>query len=194
MVSTRFSSRVRDRIGIVGRIVAKTNLTPNTITVIGLFLNIVVATIIATGNLVLGGVLLLIAGAFDAVDGAVARETNQVSKFGAFFDSTLDRYADAVVLGGLLVYIVNNDLGAVATFLTFVTLVGSLMISYTRSKAEGLGIRGDVGLAQRAERVVILSVALLLSQPVWGLWVLAILTQLTVVQRVVHVWRVLHDS
>ena len=189
MVSTRFAERVRTRISIVGRIVAKTNLSPNAITVIGLALNLVVAAVISTGNLLLGGALLLVAGAFDVVDGAVARATNQVSRFGSFFDSTMDRYADAVILGGVLLYFIEDDAGSWPIMLVFITLVGSLMISYTRSKAESLGIRGDVGFAQRAERVIILAAGLMLGYPVWAVGVLAILTQFTVLQRIFHVWR-----
>lgn len=194
MVSTRFADEVRVRLGGVGRIVARTHLSPNWLTVIGLVLNVAVAGIIASGNLMVGGVLLLFAGAFDVVDGAVARATNKVSRFGSFFDSTIDRYADAVVLGGLLIHLSRTDAGTVPLLLVFLTLVNSLMISYTRSKAESLGIRGDVGIAQRAERVIILSIALIVSRPVWGLWVLAIITQLTVLQRVYHAWRELSHT
>lgn len=194
MVSTRFAERVRSRVSGVGRIVARTNLSPNVITVIGLALNFVVAAIIASGNLITGGILLLVAGAFDVVDGAVARATNQVSRFGSFFDSTMDRYADAIVLGGVLIYLIEDDAGAVPLLLVFVTLVGSLMISYTRSRAESLGLRGDVGFAQRAERVIILAGGLILGQPVWALWILAALTQFTVLQRIIHVWRELQPS
>jgi CDP-diacylglycerol--glycerol-3-phosphate 3-phosphatidyltransferase len=194
MVSARFANRIRSRISVVGEVVAKTGLSPNALTVIGLLFNVGVAAVIATGNLLWGGLLLILAGLFDVVDGAVARATGQVSKFGAFFDSTLDRYADAVVLGGLLIYISNEDLGTTAALLAFTTLVGSLMISYTRSKAESLGIRGDVGFAQRAERIAILSAALIFDEPVWGLWILAIVTQATVVQRVYHAWRELRPS
>ena len=194
MVSTRFAERVRSRVGGVGRIVARTNLSPNAITVIGLGLNFVVAAIIASGNLILGGILLLLAGAFDVVDGAVARATNQVSPFGSFFDSTMDRYADAIVLGGLLIYLIDDGAGTLPLVLVFITLVGSLMISYTRSRAESLGLRGDVGFAQRAERVIILSAGLLIGRPVWALWLLAGLTQFTVLQRIIHVWRELQSS
>lgn len=189
MVSTRFADRVRTRISVVGRIVAKTNLSPNAITVIGLGLNLVVAAVISTGNLLLGGALLLVAGAFDVVDGAVARATNQVSRFGSFFDSTMDRYADAVILGGVLLYFVDDGAGTWPIMLVFITLVGSLMISYTRSKAESVGLRGDVGFAQRAERVIILAAGLMLGYPVWAVGALAVLTQFTVLQRIVHVWR-----
>ncbi len=194
MVSTRFADRFRNRFNGVGRIVARTNLSPNAITVIGLFLNVAVAAVIASGNLLLGGALLLVAGGFDVVDGAVARATNQVSRFGSFFDSTIDRYADAIILGGVLLYFIEDDAGAWPVMLVFITLVGSLMISYTRSKAESLGLKGDVGFAQRAERVIILSAGLMLGYPVWSMAVLAILTQFTVLQRIVHVWRELRQA
>ena len=194
MVSTRFAHSVRSRLGAVGRIVAKTNLSPNAITIIGLLLNVAVAAIIASGNLILGGVMLLVAGGFDVVDGAVARATNQVSPFGSFFDSTMDRYADAIILGGLLLYFMREDAGTTAVMLLFVTLVGSVMISYARSKAENLDLRGDVGFAQRAERVIILSFGLIIGFPVWTIGVLAVLTQVTVLQRIVHVWRELGSA
>lgn len=189
MVSTRFADRVRTRIGFVGRIVAKTNLSPNAITVIGLVLNVVVAAVISTGNLILGGALLLIAGGFDVVDGAVARATNKVSRFGSFFDSTMDRYADAIILGGVLLYFINDDASSWPIMLVFITLVGSLMISYARSKAESIGLRGDVGFAQRAERVIILAAGLMIGYPAWAIGILAVLTQFTVLQRILHVWR-----
>jgi CDP-diacylglycerol--glycerol-3-phosphate 3-phosphatidyltransferase len=188
VVSTRFANRVRSRLGPLGRFVARSGVTPNTITVVGLLLNIGVAAVIASGNLVLGGVFVLMAGAFDALDGAVARATGKTSQFGSFLDSTLDRYSEAVVYAGVLIYLTRTDAGTIPVLLTYATIVGSLMISYTRSKAEAIGIRGDVGFAQRLERVVILALALLISQPVWGLWVLAIITHLTALHRILHVW------
>lgn len=189
MVSTRFANRARGRLAFLGRIVAKTHLTPNTLTVIGLLFNVVVAAVIASGNLVLGGVLVLLAGGFDVLDGAVARETQQTSAFGGFLDSTLDRYSEAIVFGGLLLHFTRADAGTLPILLTYATIVGSLMISYTRAKAEGLGTRGDVGFAQRLERVIILAAALLVSRPDLGVWALAILTQITALHRIWHVWR-----
>jgi phosphatidylglycerophosphate synthase len=192
MVSTRFADRARVRLAFLGRIVAKTHLTPNALTVLGVLLNTAVAAVIASGNLVVGGVMVLLGGGFDVLDGAVARETKQTSAFGGFLDSTLDRYSEAIVFGGLLLYFTSTDAGTTAILLTYITVVGSLMISYTRAKAEGLGTRGDVGFAQRLERVLILAAALLISQPVWGVWALAILTQLTALHRIWHVWRYVH--
>jgi CDP-diacylglycerol---glycerol-3-phosphate 3-phosphatidyltransferase len=194
MVSTRFADKFRGRIGAVGRIVAKTNISPNALTFIGLGLNIIVAAIIASGNLVLGGVLLLIAGGWDALDGAVARASNQITRFGAFLDSTFDRYSDAVVLGGVLIYFTRTDAGTLPIVLTYTALAGSLIISYIRAKSELIGIRGTVGFAQRLERVLILAAALLFSRPEWGIWVLAILTQITAAHRLIHVWRVMKSD
>lgn len=188
MVSTRFANRVRSRLGPVGRLVARTHISPNMLTVSGLLLSAGVAAVIASGNLMLGGVLVLLAGAFDALDGAVARATGKTSAYGSFLDSTVDRYSEAIVFAGLLIYLTRTDAGTVPVLLTYATIVGSLMISYTRSKAEAIGIRGDIGIAQRLERVIILAAALLISQPVWGLWLLAILTHVTAVHRIVHVW------
>lgn len=188
MVSTRFADKFRGRISGIGRIVAKTNLTPNALTFIGLGLSFVVAAVIASGNLILGGVLLLLAGAWDVLDGAVARATNQITKFGAFLDSTFDRYSDAVVLGGVLVYFTSTGAGTLPIVLTYTAIVGSLIVSYVRAKAELVGIRGNVGFAQRLERVIILAVALLVSRPEWGIWILALLTQITAAHRLIHVW------
>lgn len=188
MVSTRFADRARTRLSPLGRIVARTHLTPNAITVIGLLLNVGVAAIIASGNLVLGGIAVLVGGGFDALDGAVARVTGQTSRFGAFLDSTLDRYSEAIVFAGLLIYLTRTDEGTWPILLTYATIVGSLMISYARAKAEQIGLKGDVGFFQRLERLVILALALLLSQPVWGLIVLAVGTQFTALHRIVHVW------
>lgn len=194
MVSTRFADKFRGHISGVGRIVAKTNVSPNALTFIGLGLNVVVAAIIASGNLVLGGVMLLLAGGWDALDGAVARATNQTTRFGAFLDSTLDRYSDAVVLGGVLIYFTRTDAGTIPIALTYTAIVGSLIISYVRAKAELIGIRGNVGFAQRLERVIILALALLFSRPEWGIWILALLTQVTAVHRLIHVWRLMRTD
>lgn len=194
MVSTRFADKFRGRLSGIGRVVAKTNLSPNVLTFLGLGLNVVVAAIIASGNLILGGVMLLLAGGWDALDGAVARATNQTTRFGEFLDSTFDRYSDAVVLGGVLIYFTRTDAGTTPIILTYTAIVGSLIISYVRAKAELVGIRGNVGFAQRLERVIILAVALMLSRPEVGIWVLAILTQATAAHRLLHVWRAMRSD
>ena len=186
---------VRGRLQRVGILLGRTHLSPNWFTVIGLILNAIVAAIIAGGNLVLGGVFALVAGAFDMLDGAVARSTNQITRFGGFLDSTLDRYSEAIVYIGVLIYLQrfapSDD---TAVLLVVITIIGSMMVSYTRARAEALGVRAEVGLFARPERVVLLAIFLILQRPVWALWALAVLTNLTTVQRMHHVWQATRDT
>lgn len=189
MISTLVGDWVRLRLRRVGLVLARTSLSPNVFTVLGLLLNIVVAVIIGSGNLVLGGVMALVAGAFDMLDGAVARVTNQITSFGGFLDSTLDRYSEAALYFGLLVYFLHSGESDVAILLTFATVVGSIMVSYARARAEAAGVTAQVGLFARPERVILLAIFLIAQHPVWALWVLAILTNLTTAQRIIHVWQ-----
>jgi CDP-diacylglycerol---glycerol-3-phosphate 3-phosphatidyltransferase len=189
MLSALVGNLVRDQLQRLGYYLARTRLSPNAFTVIGLLLNIVVAAIIASGNLVLGGIMALVAGAFDMLDGAVARVTGKVTRFGGFFDSTLDRYSEAIVFFGLLIYLLNIDAGTTAIALLFASIVGSLMVSYTRARAEAADIDAEVGLFARPERIILLAILLIFDQPVIALWILAIVTNFTTLQRIFHVWR-----
>ncbi|HYO49683.1 MAG TPA: CDP-alcohol phosphatidyltransferase family protein, partial [Chloroflexia bacterium] len=172
----------------------KTPITPNMLTLFGLVLNGAVAVLLATGHLVAGGVMIIVAGLFDMLDGALAKITNRVSAFGAFLDSVVDRYSEAVVLLGLLLYYYQqlSIQRVTEVVLIYAILFGSVMISYTRARAEGLNIKNEVGLMARPERIILLAVGLLFNTvlliPV--LWVLAIGTQITAIQRIVHVWLV----
>lgn len=173
---------------------ALTGITPNTLTILGFVLNGVVGAILAFGYLGIGGVLVLVVGAMDTLDGALARITGRVSSFGAFLDSTLDRYSEAAIFLGLLIWYGRQE-DLQGTILTYAVVVGSLMVSYTRARAEGLGLRCEVGLLARPERIVLLGIGLILNQILFGqallvaLWILAILTNFTALQRIVHVWR-----
>jgi CDP-diacylglycerol--glycerol-3-phosphate 3-phosphatidyltransferase len=177
------------------------------LTLFGLVLNGVVAVLLATGHLVAGGVVMIFAGLFDMLDGALAKITERVSDFGAFLDSVVDRYSEAVVLLGLLLYYYSQppgngdsinsywlpfDAKVVNIVLIYAILFGSMMISYARARAGALKIRNEVGILARPERIVLLAVGLLfrtaLLEPV--LWILAIGTQITAVQRIVYVWQV----
>ena len=189
MISERIGQWVRRYMLHVGTWFAGFGMTANMATVLGLALNAVVAIIIALGLPVLGGVLLLVASAFDMVDGAIARATNSVSKFGGFFDSTLDRYSEIVVYVGLLVWLSEGSDGRVGSVLVLVAATGALMISYARARAEAIGYGASVGLVARPERVVLLAVCLILNQPLLALWILAIATHLTALWRIIHVWR-----
>ena len=194
MISEMVGPRVRDYTLRVGETLARLGLTPNALTAIGLVLNVLVAAVIASGNLRAGGVLLLIASGFDMLDGAVARATGTVTKFGGFLDSTLDRYSEAAVYAGVLVYILNTPDYRLGSLLIFAATVGSLLISYARARAEAAGVRASVGVLPRPERVVILAVGLLFGQVVPALWILAIGTHLTVLVRMSHVWRLSRAS
>jgi CDP-diacylglycerol--glycerol-3-phosphate 3-phosphatidyltransferase len=176
------------------QIFVRTPITPNMLTLFGLVLNMAVAALLATGHLVAGGVMIIAAGLFDMLDGALAKITNRVSAFGAFLDSVVDRYSEAVVLLGLLLYYYQqlSIQRVTEVVLIYAILFGSVMISYTRARAEGLNIKNEVGLMARPERIILLAVGLLFNTvlliPV--LWVLAIGTQITAIQRIVHVWLV----
>ncbi len=174
----------------IARLIERTGLTPNMLTLIGLALNAAVAVVLARGSIGLGGVLLLLASSFDALDGTLARLTGRQSRFGAFFDSTLDRYSEGLIYGGLLIY--HFDRGARAeTLLVYAAIIGSLMVSYSRARAEGIGIECRVGLLTRADRMLILAAGLIFGWVSLVLWVVAIFANLTAVQRMLHVWQAL---
>jgi CDP-diacylglycerol--glycerol-3-phosphate 3-phosphatidyltransferase len=175
------------------RLVAQAGLTPNMLTVIGFLLNAGVAAVLATGRWQLGGVLLLLASAFDLLDGAVAQYAHKATAFGAFLDSNLDRLSEAVIYFGLLWVYAPQGM-TTEILLIYATIVGSLLVSYARARAEGLGLKCEVGLLARPERVILLALGLLLNQVTIALWLLAVLTNLTAGQRVLHVWRILQNQ
>jgi CDP-diacylglycerol--glycerol-3-phosphate 3-phosphatidyltransferase len=182
------------------RPLARLGINPNVVTLLGLLLSVVTASVIASGYVVTGGVLVLFAGIFDMFDGAMARVRNAATTFGAFLDSTLDRYSESIILGSLLFYALQRPGLHEALWpwaneqqwmivLVFVTAVGSLMVSYAKARAEGLGLECKTGLLARPERVVILAVGLLTGTTIWALTLLAVLSHVTAVERIVHVWR-----
>ena len=173
----------------IAAVLDRLGASPNLLTALGFLLTGVVAWTLARGMLQLGGLLLLLVAPFDALDGALARLTGRQSRFGAFLDSTVDRFSEAVVFFGLLVhYIGQGARGEV--LLIYTAIVGSLMVSYARARAEGLGLPCKVGLLTRIERVFVMGVGLLLGYPRLALWVVAVLANFTALQRMAHVWRV----
>jgi CDP-diacylglycerol--glycerol-3-phosphate 3-phosphatidyltransferase len=170
------------------RILSKSGITPNTLTLINLALNIVAAYVIATGHFLLGGVLVLVSGLFDLLDGALARFTKQTTKFGALLDSTVDRISEAAILFGLLIWYSGHG-GRLEIALIFAVLIGSFLVSYIRARAEGLGWQCQVGLFTRAERVIVLAIGLLVNQIFIALCVLAVFVFVTVGQRLVYLWK-----
>ncbi|MFZ1768364.1 MAG: CDP-alcohol phosphatidyltransferase family protein [Caldilinea sp.] len=173
----------------IARGLEATGISPNALTLIGFMLTLTVAAILATGNLFSGGVLLIFAALFDTLDGALARHSDQVTIFGAFLDSALDRYSEAVTLIGLMVFYTAQPDGRMQVLLLAATLVGSLMVSYTRARAEAVGIECKEGFFQRTERIVVLIIGLLTGWMAPVLWILALFTNLTAVQRIVDVYR-----
>ena len=163
-------------------------IAPNVLTVLGFLLHFGVAYLLYNGNFFWGSIAMAGASAFDGVDGALARASGQSTKFGAFLDSTLDRYSEAVVYLGLLAYYGRQDM-LTAQLLVYAAIIGSLLVSYTRARAEGLGVACKEGLFTRVERVVVLCFFLLINQMQIGLWVLAILANVTAFQRIYMVWR-----
>lgn len=190
MISESLGTRVRTWTLGIGEALARAGLTPNMVTTIGVLLSVVVAIVIASGYLVVGGILFLIASGFDMLDGAVARAAGTVTKFGGFLDSTLDRYSETIVLFGVLSYLLQGPDATTGALLVFAATTGSLLISYARARAEAAGFHASVGLLARPERVVILAIGLLFGQLLPALWILAIGTHLTVFMRIYHVWRV----
>lgn len=194
MISERIGTWIRGHVLVVGAAIARLGLTANMLTVIGLILNAAVAAVIAFDHPRWGGALLLIASAFDMLDGAVARATGTTSKFGGFLDSTLDRYSESVVFLGVLIYILDTSDARTGAILVFLATVGSLMISYARARAEALGWRASVGLVARPERVILLALCLMIGKPMWALWALAVLTHVTAATRIIHVWRISREE
>ena len=173
---------------IVG-ILSKRGIKPNALTLINLALNIIAAYVIATGHFFLGGVLILVAGLFDLLDGALARFTKQTTKFGAILDSVADRISEAAILCGLLIWYIPQQEASLEIVFVFIVLIGSFLVSYIRARAEGLGWQCQVGLFTRAERIIVLAIGLLINQVFIALCVLVVFVFITVVQRLVYLWK-----
>lgn len=172
---------------IVGAL-ALSRVHPNVLTFIGLLINIWAAFLFAAGKFRWAGVVVIGAGLFDMVDGRVARETNRVTRFGGFFDSVLDRYSDLGVLVGLLVYYasINRFFYVV---LTAIVMTGTVMVSYTRARAENSIPKCKVGFLERPERVVLIIIGALFNRMAQVLWVIAILSNITVIHRMIYTWQ-----
>ena len=169
-------------------LLAKTGLSPNVLTVFGLLLALGVAWVLSTGHFFLGGFLVLLLGAFDMLDGAVARASGRSTRFGALLDSTFDRFSEAALFLGLLAYYANQG-SHQELVLVGAGLVGSMMTSYVRARAEGLGLTCEVGIFTRPERVIVLAIGLIFNQMLVVLWIIAVLANLVAWQRLFYVWQ-----
>ncbi len=184
---------------------AKYRLHPNLLTVIGLLITIYAAILFALGRFITAGLVLIVAGACDILDGAMARLTRQVTRFGAFLDSVLDRYSDVILFLGLIVYFARPTAGPNLFYvvLTGIAMIGSLMTSYTRARAESLIPHCRVGFLERPERLGLLIIGALTEVPgaegsyflhkmPAALWLIAILSHWTVAQRIYYTWKMTH--
>ncbi|MBM3811635.1 MAG: CDP-alcohol phosphatidyltransferase family protein [Acidimicrobiia bacterium] len=189
MTYTRAIGVTADRIvRLIVRGLALSRIHPNALTLIGLLINVAAAVLLAQGNFWWAGWVITVAAIFDMVDGRVARETQQVTRFGGFFDSVLDRYSDLGLLMGLLVYYasINRSFYVV---LTAIVMTASVMISYTRARAENTIPKCKVGFMERPERIVLFLIGALFNRMAAVLWVIAILGNLTVVHRMIFTYR-----
>lgn len=178
-------------VGVLSRL----GVTPNMLTVAGLAGNCGAAVLCGTGEFLFAGIVMLASSALDFLDGALARATDRATPFGSVFDAFMDRVSEAAVLFGLLVYFSDRG-GRTEELLVFVAVVGSLMVSYARARAEIIGVKMREGLFTRAERVVLLGGGLIAADVtneidlITGvLWALAVLTPLTALQRLFIIWR-----
>jgi len=170
-------------------VMARYGISPNALTVIGMLAHFLLAWLVSQGQMQGAAIAIFFIAPLDALDGALARKRGvQTGQFGAFLDSTLDRLAEIILFGGFLFYYMGlgNTL-MVAT--AYIAITGSLMVSYARARAEGLGYSSKIGILSRVERYTVLTLFLLLNRPQIALIIIAILTYITVAQRVFHVWQ-----
>ena len=189
----KFRKPVDAAVKPLGAALRKTRLTPDHLTIVGLIVGTAAAVAVGAGMLRLGLALVILAALPDLLDGALAKASNSSSQRGAFFDSTIDRITDALLLGGIAYYFAETQDPRLAV-LPYAVLAVSSVVSYQRAKAESLGLEAKGGLMERAERIVVLCVGLFLEPwlegaLVWILWCMLFLISITAVQRFVKVWK-----
>ena len=186
MIEDRLRARTNGALMRAAGLIARTGVTPNTLTVLG-FLGMAVAGVLcASGSFFFAGLVVAVSCAFDALDGALARTSGAVSVFGAFLDSFLDRYAEAAVYAGMLIHYAGVG-PAWGVGATFAAAIGSLMVSYARARAEGLGVACRAGLFARPERIAVIIAGLVTGLVLPALVVLAVATNATAARRLLYV-------
>lgn len=184
----------------VAKLLVNLKIHPHVVTFAGLGFSILAALSLIQGKFFSAGVMIILAGICDVLDGRLARETNKLSKFGALFDSSVDRYSEVLIYLGLTAYFLTR--GSYVVLLIVLAIAGSFMVSYTRARAEGLGLECKVGIMQRQERITFLAAgAILGSIPgtknfflILSLWIIAILANITVIQRIIYIKRKLEEA
>lgn len=175
----------------IGAFLNRLGLTPNLVTILGLVGNTIGAFFLMQGNMRVGGLIILAMGPVDALDGTMARLRGESTKFGAFVDSVTDRYSELVIFLGLLLY--YNQLGdSVNTLGVYLAAAGSVLVSYVRARAQSLEYEAKVGILTRAERYAVLAPSLIFKIPWVGIWIVAVLANITAFQRIIHVRQLAH--
>lgn len=193
MLSWKVGHSLDPYIRKVAKWVIRRPINPNFLTFGGLVLNLVAGILLALGQWFVGAWVILGAGLFDLLDGAMARNQGDVTPFGGFFDSVIDRYSDfSLFLGIAIFYLRTQASGTIV--LAIVALAGAMMVSYTRAKAETVIPKCNVGVMERAERILILAAGALFTWMIPALWIVAILSHITVAHRIYYTWRELNRS
>jgi CDP-diacylglycerol--glycerol-3-phosphate 3-phosphatidyltransferase len=175
----------------MGAFLNRLGITPNAMTMLGLLGNVVGAYFLARGDMFLGGLFVLICTPFDALDGTMARLRGEANEFGAFVDSVTDRYSELFILGGLLYHFVGQG-DQVATVVVYAAAAGSVLVSYVKARADSLKFDANTGILTRMERYLVLAPLLLFNQPVIAVWIVAILANVTALQRIFKVRQQAH--
>ncbi len=175
----------------VGAFLNRLGLMPNTLTLIGLAGNTAGAALLSQGKIFWGGLVILLMGPVDALDGAMARLRGEPSEFGAFVDSVTDRYSELVILGGLLFYYLHQA-DVLGSTLTYLAAAGSVLVSYVKARAESLGFDAKIGVLTRLERYLVLVPGLLFDQPLLAVSIIAVFANITALQRILYVRRQAH--
>lgn len=177
----------------VGAFFNHLGIYPNTMTLLGLAGNIIGAILIALGHMTLGGIIVLVMGLIDTLDGTMARLRGMPSEFGAFVDSVTDRYSELVIFAGLLYYFLQKG-DWLSVLAIYIAASGSVLVSYVRARAASLGMDTKVGFLSRFERYLVLAPSLIFNIPMVGIWIIAIFANFTAIQRIVDVRRQAHEQ
>jgi CDP-diacylglycerol---glycerol-3-phosphate 3-phosphatidyltransferase len=172
----------------IARFMNRLGIAPNTVTLLGLLGNTLGAILLARGEFLWGGILVVLMGPVDGLDGTMARLRGDSSDFGAFVDSVTDRYSELVIFGGLIWYYLSHN-NAVMVGAVYAATVGSILVSYVRARGQSLKMDTKVGVLTRMERYLVLAPSLIFNIPAAGIWIIAVLANLTALQRIVDVRR-----
>jgi CDP-diacylglycerol---glycerol-3-phosphate 3-phosphatidyltransferase len=188
MLSRLIGKICKALLDLIVTVVSSLRINPNILTFIGFLITICAAVHFARGKFVEAGFIIILAGIFDILDGRVARITNSVTKFGAFFDSVLDRYSDIAIFLGLMINY-SKDQRLTYMILSGIVMMGAVMTSYARARAESLIPLCKVGFMERPERLVLLIIGALSNRMAPVLWVMALFSNLTVIHRIAYTWK-----